>query len=116
MLQIHSENQSVNGSKPVNGRGLQRRKLSDDEIVKLAVDLATGVRSFQPSIEQACALTGAPRRAVAAEIKSRRQNGHTSAAQALVQAWNDASDCDREIAVDTIGVANVWDVIARIIV
>jgi hypothetical protein len=65
MLQIHSENQSVNGSKPVNGRGLQRRKLSDDEIVKLAVDLATGVRSFQPSIEQACALTGAPRRAVA---------------------------------------------------
>jgi hypothetical protein len=52
-MQIHSENlQSVNGSKPVNGRGLQRRKLSDDEIVKLAVDLATGVRPFQPSLSK----------------------------------------------------------------
>jgi hypothetical protein len=113
---IHSEDSKfVNGSKPVGGRGIKRRKLSPGEKVKLAADLATGVRPYTPSVAQACAVTGAPQRAVTAELKARRENGHATAAEAIVIAWYEASEHERELAVRTIGVAQIWNVISGVI-
>jgi hypothetical protein len=97
-MQIHSENfQSVNGSKPVGGRGIKRRKLSLDEQIKLAADLATGERPFMPSVAQACMLVDVPQRAVAAELKARaaRKNGQQPP----------------KAPTAAIGVGAVWDVL-----
>ena len=106
----------------VNGRGLARRRLSLDEQTKLAADLATGERPFMPSVAQACMLVGVPQRAVAAELKARaaarkRQNGSPpkDLAAAIVGAWDAASEHERELAVRTIGVGEVWNVISGVI-
>jgi hypothetical protein len=111
-----------NGGPPVvNGRGLARRRLSLDEQVKLAADLATGERPFMPSMAQACMLVDVPQKAVAAELKARaaRRNGHSpkDLAAAIIEAWDAASgyEHERELAVRTIGVAEVWDVISRVV-
>jgi hypothetical protein len=112
----------VNGSKPpVNGRGLTRRRLSLDEQAKLAADLATGERPFLPSLAQACMLVDVPQKAVVAELRARaaRRNGKPSKdlAASIVEAWDAAAEheYEREVAVRTIGVAAVWNVISRIV-
>jgi hypothetical protein len=121
MQQLHIQNsQSVNGSKPVNGKGLKRRKLTLDERVKLAVDLVTGEKPFKPSVTQACGLVSAPQRAVAAELKARaaRENGHQpprTPVAALIEAWDQATELEREVALEDIGVGAVWDALFRIV-
>jgi hypothetical protein len=71
-MQIHSAKfPPVNGSKPINGRGIKRRKLTPDKKIKLAADIATGVRPFVPSVAQTCTFVGVPQRAVAVELKAR---------------------------------------------
>jgi hypothetical protein len=119
-MQIHSENsQSVNGSKPpVNGRGLAHRKLSRKQRLSLAADLATGQCRLDPSLGQISAITGMPVAAIRAEIKVRaaRENGRSpkDLAAAIVEAWDKASELEREVAVRTIGIAEVWDVISSV--
>ena len=62
----------VNGDRPVNGRGLGHLKLTENELVRLAADIATGQRPFQPSLTQTSTLTGVPVAAIRAEIKARQ--------------------------------------------
>jgi hypothetical protein len=117
----------VNGGQPpVNGRGLARRRLSLDEQVKLAADLATGKRPFMPSMAQACMLVDVPQRAVAAELRARaaelraraaRKNGQPpkDLAAAIVAAWDSASEEARREAFRRIGPATVWDTLVAVI-
>jgi hypothetical protein len=59
----------VNGDQPtINGRGLAHRK-RNDELVDLAVDMATGTRPFRPSL--ASLLTGIPVATIRQRIKAR---------------------------------------------
>jgi hypothetical protein len=117
-MQLHIQNsQSVNPDepKPLRGRGLKHRKLTRQERVRLAADLVTGQRRFEPSLGQVTSILDVTAPAVRAEIKARRGNGQASVAQAIVHAWNDASESDREVALEQIGIAAVWDVLARIV-
>jgi hypothetical protein len=118
MQQLHIENsQSVNPDepKPLRGRGLKHRKLTRQERVRLAADMVTGLRRFEPSLGQAGLIFDITPVAIRAEIKARRENGGANAAQTIVQAWNDASESDREMAINAIGVAAVWDALARVV-
>jgi hypothetical protein len=122
MMQILTKASHVNvngGPAAVNGRGLARRRLSLNEQAKLAADLATGERPFMPSLAQACMLVDVPQKAVAAELRARaaRRNGKPSKdpVAAMIEAWDAASQYERELAVRTIGVAAVWNVISRIV-
>jgi hypothetical protein len=120
-MQLHiSKSPSVNSedSQPaVRGRGLAHRKLSPQERASLAADLVSGQCRFEPSLAQASALLHVTPAAVREELRARQKNGHTEAAvaEAIVQAWNNGSDSDREIAFRDIGVAEVWDVLSRIV-
>jgi hypothetical protein len=110
---------NVNGDQfTINGRGLAHLKLTEDELVRLAADMATGRRPFQPSLAQTYILTGVPAAAIRAEIKARaaRENGRPKDfAAAIVTAWDEASEHERELAVRTIGIAAVWDVISSVV-
>jgi hypothetical protein len=59
------------GSEPVNGRGIKHRKLTHQELVSLAADIATGSRPYVPSLAHTCSALGVPIAAVRAEIKRR---------------------------------------------
>jgi DNA-directed RNA polymerase subunit RPC12/RpoP len=59
------------GDASVSGRGLARRKLTLDEQIKLAADLATGERPFKPSFGQAADLVGVTVAQIRAELKAR---------------------------------------------
>jgi hypothetical protein len=120
-MQTHNGNlQSVNSGEPevVRGRGLAHRKLSRKQRLSLAADLATGQCRLDPSLGQISIITGMPVAAISAETKARATrngNGHaTAATEALVRAWDAASEHERELAVRTIGIAAVWDVIASV--
>ncbi len=110
----------VNGDRPVNGRGLGHLKLTENELVRLAADMATGTRPFQPSMVQVNLLTGVPVAKIRAEIKSRaaqHENGWLKETDAIVHAWDTASSDDaRREAFRMIGPARVWDVLASVIV
>jgi hypothetical protein len=71
-----------NGSKPVNGRGIKHRKLSPQQRISLAADLATAVQPYVPSLADACSIVGASIPSVRNEIKKRvaaaNGNGHVS--------------------------------------
>jgi hypothetical protein len=63
----------VNGNHTINGRGLPHLKLTDDELVGLAADMATGQRPFHPSVAQTTLLTGVSATKIRAEINVRCQ-------------------------------------------
>ena len=49
----------LNGSATIiNGRGINHRKLDQDERAELATDAVTGARPFVPSCDQACIVFG----------------------------------------------------------
>jgi hypothetical protein len=125
-----------NSSAPVSGRGLAHRKMTHDEQLKLAADLATGERQFEPSLSQVADLVGVSTAKLRAELKARaatlraKQQEEEAAARfrrlqaeadlngqagAVVDAWRSASPAARETAVRSIGTAEVWDYLARII-
>jgi hypothetical protein len=112
---------SVNSDAPevVNGRGLAHRKLNRNARISLAADVAAGERQLVPSLAQVCAIFRVTEAAVGAELKVRaaRENGQPSKdlAAAIVEAWGIASELEREVAVRTLGVAEVWNAIARVI-
>jgi hypothetical protein len=109
----------VNGDRPVNGRGLGHLKLTENELVRLAADMATGTRPFQPSVTQTTLLTGVSATKIRAEIKARAaqyENGWLKETDAIVHAWDTASsDNVRREAFHIIGPARVWDVLASVI-
>ena len=109
----------VNGDRPVNGRGLPHLKLTDDELVRLAADMATGTRPFQPSVAQTTLLTGVSATKIRAEIKARAaqaENQEADEIQWVVESWERLSEEARQEVVRVIGPARVWDTLASVIV
>jgi hypothetical protein len=107
-----TEPTAVNGASHISGRGLRRRKLSRSQRVRLAAALVAREAQLDPSIGQACALLNVPAAEVREELKARVAQGKVST---LVAAWAAATESERAPAVQTIGVANVWDVLSRIV-
>lgn len=108
----------VNGNsvRHIRGRGLRRRKLTVQQRAKLAADILSGCAHLEPSMAQTAELMRVSQAKIRDELKVR-----TVAAEVekpvtnLVDAWNKASEFEREVAVRTIGVADVWDIIARVV-
>jgi hypothetical protein len=109
---------NVNGnSRHISGRGLHRRKLSLAERVRLGADLVSGSIQLEPSLQQTAELVRVPQAKIRDELKARAAAHETEGASvtALVEAWAGASEAEREAAVQLIGVADVWDVISRVV-
>jgi len=113
-----------NGVTAVNGRGVRRRKLTLEQRIGLATDVALGLTPFAPSIGQAATAFGVSPYNVRHELKARaaaKKDAERQAALAregtkdIVEAWDTASDWGREEAIRVLGVADVWDVLARIV-
>jgi len=142
MLDILSVSPSYNGQEPVRGRGLARRKLTLEELIGLAADVAARQRAFEPSLGQVADLFGVTTSQIRAELKARaeaaqylrwleaedaeisaqlRVDQQTEAEKAnedadhLIAAWNAISPSAREAAFRVIGPAAVWDVLATIV-
>jgi hypothetical protein len=109
-----------NGDQPtLNGRGLAHLKLTKDELIGLAADMATGQRPFQPSLAQTNALTGVPVAAIRQEIKARAaqaRNQEADEIQWVVESWERLSKEAQQEVFRVIGPAEVWDVLASVIV
>jgi len=102
----------------ISGRGLRRRKLSRTERVRLAADLASGQLHLHPSLAQVSQLVGMAAAKVREELKARaaaREIDQHLPVTALIEAWDRASEHEREAAIRSIGVAGVWDVLARVV-
>jgi hypothetical protein len=78
----------------------------------LAADLVRGRVPFQPSYGQAAALLGLSSTEVSAAVK---EHAAKDAIATLILAWNSAGATERRAAVEAIGVAVVWDIIADIV-
>lgn len=115
MLYIPSTS-NVNGS-CVSGRGLARRKLSNKQRIKLAADLACGELQLHPSLARVSQLVGVSQTKVREELRTRAAARETerNLEVDLIEAWDRASGAEREAAVRVIGVAEVWDVLARVV-
>jgi hypothetical protein len=122
----HIAKNSGNGSDGalISGRGLAHRKLTVNEQIKLAADLATGERQLELSRTQAAKLVGVSTTQLRTELKARaeaREAAQRRAMQAcegswaLVSSWDSASEYERAEAIRIIGVANVWDTLVRVI-
>jgi hypothetical protein len=110
----HVNNGNSNGSVPhMRGRGIRRRKLSRNQRAKLAADWASGRLQLELSLGQACELFNVPPAQVREELKARAEPERR--ALALIKAWRACSDSERGAAVHAIGVADVWDVIAKVV-
>jgi len=101
-----------NGADSLNGRGIKRRKLTPEERVELAADIAMGEVHVTPSLKLAAAATGVSVTDLRNELKE-REGAHRIAAISI--AWDNATDREREAAIGLIGVADVWDVIAKVV-
>jgi hypothetical protein len=104
----------------VSGRGLARRKLSREQRIGLAADLACGRQHLDPSLTQVAALLGVTVQQIRAELKNRSATADDAEAlrwlaqceaetanadaDAIVDAWTRASALGREAAVRVIDV------------
>ena len=134
MLDIVRSTPNGNGLDSVNGRGLERRKLTLAQRVDLAADLASGRRLLHPSIKSTAASLKITPAQVSERLKARaRQEAKWRAAEArwqvqneaeavnaeadrIVSAWRLSSPEAREAAFRTIGASEIWDILARIVV
>src|SRR5215813_811838 len=133
MLDIVKSTPNGNGSAAINGRGLRRRKLTLDQRIDLAADIASGRRLLHPSIKSTAASLKITPAQVSERLKwrvqqeARRQEAErrlqvqegaervNAEAEILADAWRSTSAEAREAAVQMIGPGAVWDVIARVI-
>ena len=133
MLDIVRSTPNGNGLDSVNGRGLERRKLTLDQRVDLAADLASGRRLLHPSIKSTAASLKITPAQVSERLRARaRQEAEWRAAEArwrvqneaeavntavdsIVSEWRLSSPEAREAAFRTISAAAIWDVLARIV-
>ena len=133
MLDIVKPTLNGNGLDSVNGRGLERRKLTLDQRIDLAADLASGRRLLHPSIKSTAASLKITAAQVSERLKARaRQEAKWRAAEArwqvqneaeavnaeadrIVSAWRLSSPEAREAAFRTIGASEIWDILARIV-
>ena len=133
MLDIVRSTPNGNGLDSVNGRGLERRKLTLDQRIDLAADLASGRRLLHPSIKSTAASLKITPAQVSERLRARaRQEAEWRAAEArwrvqneaeavntavdsIVSEWRLSSPEAREAAFRTIGASEIWDVLARIV-
>src|SRR5262249_6797487 len=108
---------NVNGNTPhVSGRGIRRRKLSREQRIRLAADLVNREAQVDLSIGQSAALLSVAPADVSKELRSRAATREAKQATVtLINAWDDASETEREEAVRAIGVADVWETLARVL-
>jgi hypothetical protein len=111
----------TNGS--ISGRGLANRKLTREQLVSMAADYKTGQLQVDPSFKHACALFGVSPADLRKELK-RRAEANAAANEStplsdeaayFVAVWSALSATDREAAVKAMGVAEVWDVLSRVV-
>jgi hypothetical protein len=109
---------TVNGS-AINGRGVKHLKLSRQELIALAADVASGVRPLDLSLDQTCMVFGLPVAPVRAELKVRAANGNGNGAKDIekrfVETWELLSHAQRKRVIQIVGVAEVWDVLANVV-
>jgi hypothetical protein len=68
------------------------------------------------SIRQASGLLGVPAPEVSGELKARAAAQKTyETTSTSIEAWDNASEAEREAAVRAIGVGAVWDVTANVV-
>ena len=133
MLDIVKPTLNGNGLDSVNGRGLERRKLTLAQRVDLAADLASGRRLLHPSIKSTAASLKITPAQVSERLKARaRQEAKWRAAEArwrsqeeaeavnaeaeiLADTWRSISPESREVAIRLLGPAAVWDALARVV-
>jgi len=112
-----------NGNGSINGRGVLRWKLSHEQRVSLATDVALGLVHVEPSMKQAAATVGVRPDEIREELKARAAAGERErqaeyarqGALSIVSAWDHATAEGRAEAIRLIGVANVWDVLAHVV-
>ena len=112
-----------NGAGEINGRGARRRKLTPEQRVSLAADIALRLTPFAPSIGQTAAATGVSPYSIRKELKARsaaaereRQAEYSrQGALPIVSTWDRATVEGRTEAVRLIGPATVWDVLADVV-
>ena len=110
------KNPDVNNVPHVSGRGIRRRKLTRRQRVTLAADLVSGEARLAPSLNQVCELLRIPPVDVRGELKARASTREIEqTTSALIGSWHAATEPEREEAVRTIGVAEVWEVLARVV-
>src|SRR5262249_61460779 len=73
MLDILKSSLNGNGSAAINGRGLERRKLTVDQRIDLAADLACGQQHLHPSIKSTATLLKVTPLQVSERLKWRTQ-------------------------------------------
>ena len=133
MLDIVKPTLNGNGLDSVNGRGLERRKLTLDQRIDLAADLASGRRLLHPSIKSTAASLKITPAQVSERLKARaRQEAKWRAAEArwrsqeeaeavnaeaeiLADTWRSISPESREVAIRLLGPGAVWDALARVV-
>jgi hypothetical protein len=124
---------TLNGNGSINGRGLERRKLTLDQRIDLAADLACGQQHLHPSIKSTAALLRVTPTQVSERLKARaQQEAAWRAAEArrrnqeeaeavnveaeiLAATWRSVAPESREVAIRLLGPAAVWDSIVRVI-
>src|SRR5262249_48030783 len=115
------------------GQARHRHRLSVAQRIERAADLASGVQHLHPSIKDSAALYAVPPLQVSERLKARaQQEAEWRAAEArwrsqeeaeavnaeadsIVSEWRRSSPEAREAAFRTIGAAEIWDVLARIV-
>jgi len=114
MNHIIAENltRNGNGADSLNGRGIRRRKLTPEERVSLAADVAMGEIHITPSLKQAAGAVGVSVVDLRNELKERETARRVAS---IWNAWANATDQERESAIQLIGVADVWDVLSRVV-
>jgi hypothetical protein len=125
-----SLNRNGNGAAAiVNARGISHRGWTPEQRVAAAADAVLGATHVVPSIGQAATAFNVSAPKIRAELKARAAAKEAAehagreateieeayAVNRLIDAWFGASPKAREVAVREVGVANVWDVIARIV-
>jgi hypothetical protein len=132
MLSLPKSTTNGNGhAGTVNGRGLARRRLTPEQWIDLAADLACGQYKFEPSLLQISRLFGVPVHHLRDELKRRSAAQDAAAtdrwlqqseaeqvnaeADAIVTAWDLASPAGRDAAIRTLSPSTVWDAIAPVV-
>jgi hypothetical protein len=118
-MQIHGQFPStVKSNGAIKGSGLKHRKLPREKAVSLAADVASGEKPFVPSTGQVCSIFGIDVAALRSELKRRTTangNGSAEEVERFVELWAGFSQPEREQALQAIGVAAVWDVLANVV-
>src|SRR5262245_30745938 len=133
MLDIVRSTLNGNGLDSVNGRGLERRKLTLNQRIDLAADFASGRRHLHPSIKSTATLLKVTPTQVSERLKVRAQQEAEwrvtearrrsqeeaeavhAEAEVLAATWRSVSPESREVAIRLLGPGEVWDALARVV-